>query len=580
MNLNFLNADKSKDLKLMKEKLEEIEYKRVFIFFIVVWFSINLIQAVVMDVISDEAYYALFGKHLAWGFYDHPPFVALMVRLSSLLFDSNLGVRFMTVLLQPLALVLIWNTIGFSKPDTNKVITFFIVSSSIVMFMAYGIITTPDVPLLFFTSLFLFSYKRFLEKEDWPFTLLLAIAMAGLVYSKYQAVLVIGFTVLSNFKLLLKYKFWIAGILALLLLSPHIWWQISNDFPSLQYHLVARSTDFRWKYFLEYLPNEMAVFNPFILGAVVYILVKYRPDDLFSRNLYFQIIGFIGFFWITAFRGHVEPHWTIACSIPMIILITKRCDSDPKLKRYTYKYILYSIILIFIIRVFLCLDSPVTRRIGYKGNEEKYRAIEEVAGDLPVIFTGSFQRPSLYPFITGKEAVVISSLYSRQTQFDIWKFEEDYYDNSVFVWGDYGERSSDYSSGFTSFKGFFAKNLQTVNRMEVKFEFADIYPEVGEEIDIPFAILNNYEHDIDFAHKEFPVSLQCVIIQGKEVNLISGKLDKYIGVVPEGDEVKGVISIVVPDLPDGEYSFGLTLNTIFGPAKNSDFVKILIDNDR
>jgi hypothetical protein len=563
----------------MKIRLEELGYKKIFGFFLFIWFLINIVQAMLMDVISDEAYYALFGQNLAWGYYDHPPLVALMTRISSCLFNGNLGVRFMTVLLQPFVLILVWKTIGFEKPDITNVTTFFIVSFSIVMFMAYGVITTPDVPLLFFTALFLYSYKKFLDKEEWITVLLLALSMAGLVYSKYQAVLVIGFTVLSNFRLLLKYKFWLAGVLALLLLSPHIFWQVTNGFPSFQYHLIARSTEFRWVYFLEYLPNEMAVFNPFTLGAVVYLLVKQRADDLFSRNLYIQIIGFIGFFWLTAFRGHVEPHWTIACSVPMIILLTRRSDTDTKLKNYTYKYILYSLLLIVFVRLFLCFDSPITRRIGYKGNEEKYKAIEEVAGDHPVIFTGSFQRPSLYPFITSKDAVVISSLYSRQTQFDIWEFEEKYWDKSVFVWGDYGERSHDFSTGFTFFKGFFAKNLQTVNRMEIEFEFPTAKIGSGESINIPYIVYNRYNHDIDFGHPEFPVSLCCALIRGKEVHLVHGNVDKTIGVVPEGAKVEGTINVIVPDIEEGEYSMGLSLNTLFGPAKNSRFIKISIEND-
>ena len=51
----------------MKEKIEKIGYKRLFIFIIVSWFLINLIQAMLMDVISDEAYYALFGHYIDWG---------------------------------------------------------------------------------------------------------------------------------------------------------------------------------------------------------------------------------------------------------------------------------------------------------------------------------------------------------------------------------------------------------------------------------------------------------------------------------------------------------------------------------
>ena len=97
-------------------------------------------------------------------------------------------------------------------------------------------------------------------------TLLLCLTMVGMVYSKYQASLVIVFVILSNFRLLLKPKFWLAGICALLLLSPHFYWQYSNHFPSFQYHLVDRSNHFQLRFFLEYLPNQLVVFNPFTLG--------------------------------------------------------------------------------------------------------------------------------------------------------------------------------------------------------------------------------------------------------------------------------------------------------------------------
>jgi len=134
-------------------------------------------------------------------------------------------------------------------------------------------------------------------------TLLLCLSMAGMVYSKYQSCLVIGLVVLSNLHLLLKPKFWLAGISALLLLSPHFYWQYSHDFPSFQYHLVDRSNQFQLKYFLEYLPNQLAVFNPFTFGLVVYILIKYKSKDVFERGLFFLIIGFIAFLLVMAVKS-------------------------------------------------------------------------------------------------------------------------------------------------------------------------------------------------------------------------------------------------------------------------------------
>ena len=67
-------------------------------FGILVWFVINLLQGVFTEINEDEAYYAIYGEHLAWGYYDHPPMVGLMAFLSSILFSGTLGVRFFTVI--------------------------------------------------------------------------------------------------------------------------------------------------------------------------------------------------------------------------------------------------------------------------------------------------------------------------------------------------------------------------------------------------------------------------------------------------------------------------------------------------
>ncbi|MBP5708834.1 MAG: glycosyltransferase family 39 protein [Bacteroidales bacterium] len=564
----------------MKNEISKLSYKQIFLLLCLFWFVINIIQALVMDVISDESYYGLYGKYLDWGYFDHPPMVALWVAISSFLFKGNLSIRFLTVLMQPLTLFFVWKTIDHENPTIKEVVTFFIISASIVMFAAYGFITTPDSPLLLFTALFLFAYKRFLNKEDLTAMALLMIAMAGMVYSKYQAVLVIGFTVLSNIKLLKNPKFWFAGVMALVLLVPHFLWQVNNDFPSFQYHLVGRSSSFKIKYLLEYLPNELCVFNPVVLVLVVYLLFKNKPVDSFEKTLYWQIIRFLAFFGLMTFRGHVEPHWTIACSIPMIILLSKKCSEDYKFCSIARRYLLYTIGLLMVVRVFLCINSPITRRIGYCGNGQKNKAIEQVAGDVPVVFATSFQKPSLYMFFTGKEATTISSFNSRRTQFDIWQFEEKYYDQRVFVYGDYGEKSNSYGTGYTAFQGFFADNLQTVNR--IRIEYGDISPEiaVGSEVTLPYTIYNTYDHEIDFNHPTFPVKMEAVITPGKKVcYYIPVDNDIDLNVLGKGEKVSGKLRFWVPDIPSGKYNFGLTLNTLFGAAFNSDMVRIVVDND-
>jgi 4-amino-4-deoxy-L-arabinose transferase and related glycosyltransferases of PMT family len=550
-------------------------FSKRFYYLLAVWFVINLLQSLFTNLHSDEAYYALYAQHMAWGYFDHPPMVAVLIKISSLLFHGNLGVRFMTVVLQLFTLMLTWRLIDDKVADDKKVTLFFILAASPFMFAVYGFITTPDAPLLFFTALFLYLYKQFLNDKSWKLVIFLGIAIAGLVYSKYQASLVVGFVLLSNLRLLWRGKAWAAIGIALLLVFPHIYWQIDNHFPSFQYHLVGRAGGFQWKFLLEYLPNQLAVFNPFVLGTVVYVLVKYRPTELFERALFFMIIGFIAFFWITGVRGHVEPHWTIACVIPMIILLYRKCQEDTGLQKYAYKVILPSLVLLLIARVALVTDL-LPPKTGFGDKEKKVKAIESVAGDLPVIFTGSFQNPSEYIFYTHKPATVISSLDSRQSQFDIYQFEKKWNNKPAFICANVPGKSRHYKINGIEFDGFKTDSLQTVNRIKIDFALKQKDVQMGRLLILDCTFANMYNYDINFRHHQFSVKVQMALIQKKNVVLTPVKLLAPIKNIRSGETIHRYMLVRVPNVPHGEYSLGITLTTSLGAAMNGRFYKVTI----
>lgn len=555
--------------------LEKQNWKSLFVFFLIAWLLINFLQVVFTEVMNDETYYHLYGENLAWGYYDHPPMVGLMTYVSNFLFDGNMSVRFMTVLLQFFTLIFIWKTIEEEKTDSKKVILFFIISASMIMFTAYGFITAPDVPFLFFTALFLFIYKKYLQNDSWSNTLWLGFSMAGMVYSKYHAVLIIFFIVLSNLRLLTKYKSWIALLFAVLLLVPHIWWQISNDFPSFQYHLSGRSSAFKLRYFTEYLPNQLIVFNPLTFGAFVYVLVKYKPADIFEKGLHLLSVGFFVFFWLMTFRGHVEPHWTVACTIPMIFLIYKHSLRNPKLYRFVKNWVTPSIILIFIVRIFLITDL-LPEKLDFHGKEAKDKKIEKIAGDLPVVFTGSFQKPSTYHFFTGKEAFVLSGVDSRQTQFDIWQKELQYQGKSVFICKDLLDKSTVYTIDGYSFPGYITHNFQSVNRLKIDYDLVGDEFEVGDTLYVDFTIKNPTEYAVDFNHEEFPVTLRVAYAKRKSADYSECILDKEINYLSAQSEINGRLMTIIPDLSDEKYSFTLTLDNTVCPAVNASFTPIKI----
>src|SRR5450759_5911788 len=79
-----------------------------FALFLIIWGILNFLQALLTPLNNDEAYYWMYSKYLAWGYFDHPPMIALMIRIGYLFFQNELGVRLIVVLSQLVALSVIW----------------------------------------------------------------------------------------------------------------------------------------------------------------------------------------------------------------------------------------------------------------------------------------------------------------------------------------------------------------------------------------------------------------------------------------------------------------------------------------
>ena len=61
--------------------------------------ALRLLAAAWTPLTFDEAYYWLWSKHLAGGYYDHPPMVALVIRAGTMIAgDTEFGVRLVSVL--------------------------------------------------------------------------------------------------------------------------------------------------------------------------------------------------------------------------------------------------------------------------------------------------------------------------------------------------------------------------------------------------------------------------------------------------------------------------------------------------
>ena len=236
--------------------------------FLGIWLLLNFIQAIITPILKDEAYYWLFSKYLDWGYYDHPPMVAYIIKIGTLLFgDSFIGIRFITVLLSVGFGKILWELIPEKmKQFKGAELLFIAILTAIPIFHVYGFITTPDAPLLFFSVLFLFSVNRLEQYKSLGYTLLLGFSAGLLILSKYHGGVIILITLLMKPRLFKLWQSYLAAFLGILIITPHIIWQIEHDFISFTLHLLQRaSRQFKISQTAEYLGGTLAVLNPILL---------------------------------------------------------------------------------------------------------------------------------------------------------------------------------------------------------------------------------------------------------------------------------------------------------------------------
>jgi 4-amino-4-deoxy-L-arabinose transferase-like glycosyltransferase len=134
------------------------------------WFIVALLQAAFTDIFHDEAYYWLWSKHLAWGYFDHPPMIAWIIRIGTLFGDQEIFVRLVVVLMNLVFIYLLEKLVA-----PKNLLLFWKIILSVFVLQIGGIIAVPDLPLMFFAMLFFFVLKQYLENDSILLASLLAL---------------------------------------------------------------------------------------------------------------------------------------------------------------------------------------------------------------------------------------------------------------------------------------------------------------------------------------------------------------------------------------------------------------------
>jgi len=555
-------------------------------YFLIGWTILNAVQAYTLEIHADEAYYWLYSKFLDWGYFDHPPMVAVFIRIGDSIVHSEFGVRLITVISSTVSVYVLWRIV---KKYGVEAKWFVLVVPGLFILNIYGFMTTPDAPLFLFTVLFYLVFKKYQEEDKWKWALLLALIITGLLYSKYHAVLLIGFTVLSSLSLFKRKTFWVIAIISVVLYLPHILWQANHGYPSVNYHLFEQSTnhyDFwlTWTYF----PGQLLMAGPFIGWLFFYKAFTVKVKDPFIRCLLVNAVGTFLFFLISSSRGEVQPQWTLIGFAPIVMLTLIHFKQDNNWKPWITWLAVVNIVFIVSIRLLIITASPLIRRVGQVkslyGFKEWAHTIKQKAGDNYVIMDDGFQNPAKYDFYTNStKGFAYDNRYYRLTQFDIWPIEDSMQHKKAYylLKGPHNGITTDTlnTTGGTWYGGW-VDNVRTYQQVKVELPVYKIIVAPGAQIPLQLTIINPYPYTINFNNDGYEHRVTfgaCTFKDVVEISEQDGGDDFYKITLNPGQSTKYTFNFTAP-LKKGKYNLLFSLRTDpFMGSKNSRIINLTVE---
>jgi 4-amino-4-deoxy-L-arabinose transferase-like glycosyltransferase len=284
--------------------------------------ALRLLAAAWTPLTFDEAYYWMWSKHLAGGYYDHPPMVAFVIRAGTMIAgDTELGVRLVSVLLALPMSFAVFRTAVILFGGRRVAATATILLNITLMAAVGTLIVTPDSPSLVAASFVLFFLAKVLETGQGAWWLAVGAAVGCALLSKYTS-LFFGPAILIWVAVVPKQRRWLlspwpylGAIVAFAIFAPVIMWNADHQWLSFLKQISGRIKveDFRPAYLAELIPTQVAFATPlvFILGAMgLHALARRQAGALSSRVLINAMFWTITTYFVWhSLHARVEADW-------------------------------------------------------------------------------------------------------------------------------------------------------------------------------------------------------------------------------------------------------------------------------
>ncbi len=261
----------------------------IVLFFCIVKLILHLIADSHSGFQGDELLHIEAGKHLAFGYMEFPPFIGLIAFIQNLFHSNSVFIHHLFSHTASILILIYLAKTTIELGGKNKAV--FIVLLAIIVAPAFGRSQQLFQPVIFSQLFWVLGYYqlvRFIkyldEKSLWYLTIYCILGFM----TKYDSIFfLLGLSTLVYSKTtriaLVKYKFWINLIVAVLCIAPIVVWQYMNNFPLLQMINRLYETQLDKITRFENLTHILMAINPvvsilLIVPSVLYLIQSKRNN--------------------------------------------------------------------------------------------------------------------------------------------------------------------------------------------------------------------------------------------------------------------------------------------------------------
>ncbi len=316
-----------------------MNYKKKTLLLITIATLIRCAVACFVELGNDEVYYRMYAQYLQWNYFDHPPMVGWLIRITTanLLLDHEFFIRLGAILSAAITTWLLFLCGRKLHSEYTGFLSAAIYTATIYGSIIAGTFILPDSPqMVCWTGslylLIIITENTSISQRDkinvlW-FGCITGIGMLCKIHTSFLWLGFLLYILFYNQKWLREPALYVAGVIALLLFYPVIQWNIDNHFVTYLYHsnrVNVASGGFDINSFLTFVGGQFFYTNPVIFPFMLLATVAAFKNKLpvltaQKKLLLFSSLPLIGFATLISLFKNVLPHWTGPAYSGLILL--------------------------------------------------------------------------------------------------------------------------------------------------------------------------------------------------------------------------------------------------------------------